>query len=190
MLNALKNRAANKCELCGSTDDLTACTVPPDAAQDPARWLLACKTCDTQINGAELDGKHWFCLQEAIWSEVAAVQVTSWRLLNRLAGESWAADLLDQAYLEDETMAWAKAGLAETTDDDEETRTLDSNGTELADGDTVTLIRSLDVKGAGFTAKRGTVVKGIRLTDDPTHIEGKVNKVGIFLKTCFLKKVG
>lgn len=38
-------------------------------------------------------------------------------------------------------------------------------------------------------AKRGTLVKGIRLTDDPEHVEGRVNKVAIVLKTRFLKKV-
>lgn len=52
----------------------------------------------------------------------------------------------------------------------------------------MTLIRDLDVKGAGFTAKRGALVKHIRLTGDVTHIEGKVNKTAIFLKTLYLKK--
>jgi protein PhnA len=46
----------------------------------------------------------------------------------------------------------------------------------------------LNVKGGGFTAKRGTLVKNIRTGADPTHVEGRVNKVAIFLKTCFLKK--
>ena len=41
----------------------------------------------------------------------------------------------------------------------------------------------------GFTAKRGTLVKGIRLTGDPEHVDGRVNKVAIVLKTRFLKKV-
>ena len=53
----------------------------------------------------------------------------------------------------------------------------------------MTLIKDLDVKGAGFTAKRGTVVKNIIVGDDPEHIEGRVNKTKIYLKTCFLKKV-
>ena len=55
-------------------------------------------------------------------------------------------------------------------------------------GDGVTLIKDLDVKGAGFTAKRGTLVRPIRLTDNPEHVEGKVNKMAIVLKTQFLKK--
>ena len=67
-------------------------------------------------------------------------------------------------------------------------RTVDSNGAPLADGDSVTLIKDLDVKGTSFVAKRGTLVKGVRLTDNPEHVEGRVNKVSIVLKTCFLKK--
>jgi len=51
------------------------------------------------------------------------------------------------------------------------------------------LIKDLDVKGAGFTAKRGTVVKNITLTDNPLHIEGRVNGVRIVLVADFLKKV-
>jgi len=58
----------------------------------------------------------------------------------------------------------------------------------LTSGDSVTLIKDLDVKGTSFVAKRGTLVKGIRLTDNPEHVEGRVNKVSIVLKTQFLKK--
>ena len=58
----------------------------------------------------------------------------------------------------------------------------DSNGTILSNGDSVTLIKDLKVKGTSVTLKRGTLVKNIRLTDDAEEIEGLV------LKTCFLKK--
>ena len=65
----------------------------------------------------------------------------------------------------------------------------DSNGTELHDGDSVTLIKDLPVKGTSITLKRGTLVKGIRLTDDEEQIECRVEKIkGLVLKTCFLKK--
>jgi protein PhnA len=67
-------------------------------------------------------------------------------------------------------------------------KTFDSNGIELKDGDSVQIIKDLDVKGAGFVAKRGTLVKNITLTSNPEHIEGKVNKTKLVLKTCFLKK--
>lgn len=67
----------------------------------------------------------------------------------------------------------------------------DSNGTALAEGDTVQVIKDLKVKGTSATLKRGTVIKNIRLVeDDPEVIEGNADKVkGLVLKTCFLKKV-
>lgn len=65
----------------------------------------------------------------------------------------------------------------------------DSNGTILQEGDSVTLIQDLKVKGTSSTLKRGTMVKNIRLTDDEAEIECKVGGMkGIILKTCFLKK--
>jgi protein PhnA len=67
--------------------------------------------------------------------------------------------------------------------------TRDSNGTILADGDNVTLIKDLKVKGTSVTLKRGTLVKGIRLTGDPVEIECRVEKVkGLVLRTEFVKK--
>ncbi|KIG15808.1 Alkylphosphonate utilization operon protein PhnA [Enhygromyxa salina] len=188
----LRARAGAVCELCSATDGLTVHELPPAAEPSPDHCVLLCPTCLSQIDrSAPLDPKHWFCLQQAAWSEVPAVQVIAYRLLSRLSEEGWARDLLDQVYLADETLEWARAGLdtdAGQASDPPGSRTVDSNGTELADGDSVTLIKDLDVKGAGFTAKRGTLVKGIRLTDNPEHVEGRVNKVSIVLKTCFLKK--
>ena len=65
----------------------------------------------------------------------------------------------------------------------------DSNGNLLAEGDTVTLIKDLKVKGSTVTLKRGTVIKNIRLTSDEEEIEGRTDKVkGLVLKTCFVKK--
>lgn len=65
----------------------------------------------------------------------------------------------------------------------------DSNGNVLVDGDSVTTIKDLKVKGTSVTLKRGTLVKNIRLTDDEEEIECNVEKVkGLVLKTCFLKK--
>ena len=65
----------------------------------------------------------------------------------------------------------------------------DSNGAVLSDGDSVTLIKDLKVKGTSVTLKRGTMVKNIRLTDDAEEVECNVDKVkGLVLKTCFLKK--
>lgn len=65
----------------------------------------------------------------------------------------------------------------------------DANGTKLADGDSVTLIKDLKVKGANVTLKRGTMVKHIRLTYDAQEIEANVEKVrGLVLRTEFVKK--
>ena len=131
---------------------------------------------------------HWRCLGDSMWSQVPAVQVMAWRQLKALVarGELWAQDMLDMMYMEDEVKAWADAGV--TSDDDDSVPTVDSNGAVLVEGDSVTLIKDLDVKGAGFTAKRGTLVKGIRLTNNPLHIEGKVNGMQIVLVAAYLKK--
>ena len=86
----------------------------------------------------------------------------------------------------EQVKAWADAGV--TSDADDSVPTVDSNGAVLVEGDSVTLIKDLDVKGAGFTAKRGTLVKGIRLTNNPLHIEGKVNGMQIVLVAAYLKK--
>ena len=65
----------------------------------------------------------------------------------------------------------------------------DSNGTLLSEGDSVTLIKDLKVKGTSVTLKRGTLVKSIHLTGDAEEVECRVEKVkGLVLKTCFLKK--
>ena len=65
----------------------------------------------------------------------------------------------------------------------------DSNGTTLADGDSVMVIKDLKVKGTSITLKRGTMIRNIRLTDDEEQIECNADKVkGLVLKTCFLKK--
>lgn len=66
----------------------------------------------------------------------------------------------------------------------------DSNGTELKEGDNVTLIKDLKVKGSGgITLKRGTMIKGIRLTDNTDEVDCRHEKVkGLVLRTEFLKK--
>ena len=65
----------------------------------------------------------------------------------------------------------------------------DSNGNILSEGDSVTLIKDLKVRGSSSVIKRGTVVKNIRLTEDEGEVEGKVEKTIMVLKTEFLKKV-
>lgn len=74
-------------------------------------------------------------------------------------------------------------------DDDENIKVLDVNGNELADGDTVIIVRDLPVKGAPKPIKRGTKVKNIRLTDGDHNIDCKVPGFGAMgLKSEFVKK--
>jgi protein PhnA len=178
MLDDLIKRSNNLCELCGDIEELSAYTIDAEHA------VLVCATCSPQLVGEITDTKHWYCLQGTIWSEEPAVACVSWRMLNRLKHETWAAEALDGAFLDEAILALAQAGAAS----DEGPTVVDSNGATLADGDSVTLIKDLVVKGANFTAKRGTMVKNIRLGFDPSHVEGKVNKQTIMLKTCFLKR--
>jgi protein PhnA len=64
----------------------------------------------------------------------------------------------------------------------------DSNGTILNEGDSVTVIKDLKVKGSSITLKRGKLVKNIRLTDSPEEIDCRVDGSNLVLKTVFLKK--
>ena len=64
----------------------------------------------------------------------------------------------------------------------------DSNGAELLDCDSVTVIKDLKVKGSSMVIKRGTKVKSIRLTENPEEVDCKIDGSSIVLKTCFLKK--
>ncbi len=186
IVDTLKTRSGNQCELCRSTDNLMVYEVPP-ATADADKCILTCQTCHNQLSGIEeIDSNHWRCLSEAMWSEIPAIQVTAYRQLKALSAESWAQDNLDMLYLAEDIQAWADTGWHE---DDDRLPTVDSNGTILQAGDNVTLIKDLPVKGGGFTAKRGTAVRNISLTDDPKHIEGRVNGQRIVLLSQFLKKM-
>nr|WP_245824666.1 alkylphosphonate utilization protein [Pseudoruegeria aquimaris] len=146
--------------------------------------VLLCPTCAAQAAGGKADPAHWRGLSSTMWSEHAPVQVMAWRMLDRLKGEDWARDLLDMLYMEEDRLAWAKAGVQV-----EGVVHRDSNGAVLSAGDTVTLIKDLPVKGAGFTAKRGTAVRGISLVaDNPGQIEGRVEGQRIVILTEFVRK--
>ena len=186
-------RAESKCELCSSVSDLAVYEVPHPGAPAEQSMALLCSVCRTQIeDSSQLNSTHWSCLSQSMWTQVPAVQVLVWRILDHYSAESWAKELLDQLYLEESILEWAKSGpiKADSADDDDSAPTLDSNGSPLVDGDSVTLIKDLDVKGANFTAKRGTLVRNISLTGDPALVEGRINGSTIVLKTCFLKKAG
>ncbi len=166
-----------ECELCGAAGPLNDVTVAPRT-----ETVSLCETCENGLKGEAVPEGHWQVLTTSMWSESDAVKVVSWRLLNRFKGEAWAADALDMLYLEPEVEEWAKAAGPEVIH-------RDSLGVVLSSGDTVVLIKDLPVKGGGFTAKRGTAVRGISLVQDNAgHIEGRVEGQRIVILTEFVKK--
>lgn len=189
--STLLSRGEHKCELCQSEQNVGVYVVSPKAGDHSDDCVLACQTCQTELTQtSDLNVTHWRCLNDAMWSAVPAVQVLAWQQLKILVdqGETWAQDLLDMMYLEEDTQAWAESGLAHRTANAGADH-VDSNGDTLAAGDNVYLIKDLPVKGAGFTAKQGTTVRGISLTNNPEHIEGRVNGQKIVILTKFVKKV-
>lgn len=179
---ALMARCQGQCELCGSCEALQSYAVngPDESAE-----VVVCGGCAEQIDGGEaLQAARWHCLNQSVWSAEPAVQVLSYRVLKRLSAEPWAQDLLDMVFLDEATQRWADAGVA----DSEQAVTLDANGAVLQAGDSVTLIKDLNVKGTSFTAKRGTAVRNISLSDNPEHIEGRVNGTRIVIISKFVKK--
>jgi len=185
----IQARAGAKCELCASDNNCQIYDVPPVMDRTADRAILLCATCRDQIDTPDrMDVHHWRCLNDSMWTPVPAVQVMAWRMLDRLRAEGWPQDLLDMLYLEEDILAWAQAG-EEHQDDDAPAPHLDCNGATLMAGDTITLIKDLNVKGGGFTAKRGTAVRNISLIhDNPEQIEGRVNGQQIVLLTKFVKK--
>lgn len=184
----LLQRSNNNCEICQSDDSLTVYHVLPQTGITAENSFMICNTCLAQVEKrVEMDKNHWRCLTGSIWSEVQGVQVVSWRMLNRLNTESWATDLLDMMYLDDEILAWAKAGA-----DEEETVAeihKDSLGAALSTGDSVVLTKTLDVKGSSLNAKLGTVVKNIRLVEDNTdQIEGRIEGQVIVILTKYVRR--
>lgn len=174
----LMARSGGICELCGSSEGLSAFEVAPSE-----EGVLVCSVCNSQIeNPDSMDENHFNCLNDSMWSEVPAVKVLSYRLLNSLGRQ----DLSEMIYLEESEKIWADALVNSSSSS---VIAKDSNGVVLNAGDSVVIIKDLEVKGAGFTAKRGTIVKNISIPSDVEgHIEGRVNGTKIYLKTEFLKK--
>lgn len=190
MLKELEQRSGGKCELCGNTNDLSVYEVPPTSDGTTKTAILACITCVDQIeNPDHIDANHWRCLNDSMWSEVAAVQVVAWRMLTRLRAEGWPQDLLDMLYLDDKNLAWAKA-TGESVDSANEIVHRDVNGVILQAGDSVVLIKDLKVKGSSMIAKQGTAVRRISLDrENEKYIEGKVGPTQIVIITDYVKKI-
>jgi protein PhnA len=187
--NQLLTRSNNACELCNATDNISIYEVPPANGKSADTCIMVCKKCLAQLDKKEeLDAAHWNCLTTSMWNEAPPVQIVAWRMLNRLRNQSWAADSLDMLYLDEEKLAWAKA-----TGDHENDAAVDlhkdCNGQVLQTGDTVVLIKSLDVKGSTLNAKMSTVVKNIRLVENNTEqIEGRIEGQTIVILTKYTRK--
>ncbi len=169
------------CELCGSSEGVSLLELPvSDGSEEQSVYV--CAPCKEQIENNELDETHFNCLNDAMWSEVPAVKVMSYILWNKLGR----ADMTDMMYLEEEEQKLADAAI---NADANKVVFRDANGVELKAGDSIVILKDLDVKGAGFTAKRGTTVTRIALPSDmDDHVEGRVNGTKIYLKTEFIKK--
>ena len=190
MERTLNKRSGSQCELCAATENLKVYQVLPTKKGGLDESILACATCIDQIENPEnVDLNHWRCLNDSMWSEHAPVQVVSWRMLSRLSAAGWPKELLDQMYLDEETLAWAKAtGEGE----EEETKVVhrDVNGVILEVGDSVVLIKDLKVKGSSMVAKQGTAVRNIRLDhENAEYIEGRVDGQTIVIITQYVKKI-
>jgi protein PhnA len=185
----LLKRSNNSCELCESNQFLSVYEVPSSSQGNMDDSILICDVCKQQIEKkTPLNAEHWNCLTTSMWSEVPAVKVVVWRMLNRLNSNTWATDALDMMYMEDEHLNWAKA-----TGDHEDQGELefhrDCNGAILQTGDSVTLIKTLEVKGSQVKANVGVAVRNIRLVhDNLEQIEGKIDGQQIVILTKYVKR--
>lgn len=182
----LNKRSDSKCELCSATEHLKVYQVVPTKKGGIDESILACATCVNQIENQEtVDANHWRCLNDSMWSEHLPVQVVAWRMLSRLRNH----ELLDQMYLDEDTLAWAQA-TGEGEADENKIIHRDSNGVILEHGDSVVLIKDLKVKGSSMVAKQGTAVRNIRLDhENAEYIEGKVDGQLIVIITQYVKKI-
>ncbi|WP_273565587.1 PhnA domain-containing protein [Maribacter halichondriae] len=186
----LKERSGSQCELCSATSNLSVYEVPPVSTGGIDGSVLACATCISQIENPDTaNSNHWRCLNDSMWSEHDVVKVVAWRMLQQLKGEGWPKDLLDKMYLDDETLAWAKA-TGEGLSDSDKIIHRDVNGVILENGDSVVLVKDLKVKGSSMVAKQGTPVRRISLDrENAEYIEGKVGAQQIVIITKYVKKI-
>ena len=109
----LARRAKSKCELTGAAGvSLRAYEVPPVTDEpDIERTLLISEACHEVLGHPKrLKGREWQCLAEVVWSEMPAVQVVAWRMLNHLAkSEDWAREVIEEVFLDEEVEEWAKS---------------------------------------------------------------------------------
>jgi protein PhnA len=159
------------CDFCGAVNGL-------NRVENALGHILLCTLCMDDNNGN--NDAHWRCLEGAAWSEQPAVQLAVWQALSKIDA-SWAREAAENIDLAPELCSGADAQSTVIH--------FDAHGAVLLAGDTVVLIKDLVVKGANFTAKRGTAVRGISLVvDNATHIEGRVEGQRIVILTEFVKR--
>ncbi|WP_445718463.1 PhnA domain-containing protein [Flavobacterium sp.] len=182
----LKDRSGSVCEISGAEHDLVVYVLPPTNERTVENSVLIAKHLKDQIENPEtMNENDWRGLSDSMWNEHLPVQILSWRMLARLKN----TDLLEMMYLDEESLEWAKATGEGEEEDENKIVHKDSNGVTLLDGDSVVLIKDLDVKGATFTAKRGAAVHNIKLVwDDANLIEGRVENQNIYILTQYVKK--
>lgn len=182
----LLERANNSCELCTSSEGVAPILVEPKPGNTSDDYAVVCEKCRAEVEKSEgFDVNHLRCLNDSMWNENFAVQVLAYRLLHRIKNEGWPQDLMDMMYMEDDVRKWAESGIRE----DDQPVHRDVNGVELKAGDSVVLIKDLQVKGSSMVAKRGTAVRNISLDyDNEEYIEGRVDGQQIVIITKYVKK--
>jgi protein PhnA len=181
----LKDRSGSVCEISGTDEDLVVYLVEPKTEDIPENCILIAQKLKHQIENPEtMDSNDWRGLTDSMWNEHLPVQIVSWRMHARLKN----MEMLEMMYLDEDALEWAKS-TGESDDEEGKIIHKDSNGNILNDGDSVVLIKDLDVKGANFTAKRGAPVHNIKLVwDNAAHIEGRVENQHIVILTQYVKK--
>jgi protein PhnA len=178
---ALSARCGGTCEICNNESAVHEFAVTP---RDPDQLLNQTALCDTCLQLMDqVDADHWRCLEGSIWNPEPAVQALSYRLLYARKDKEWAADILNAVEADEDIIQWALTAF-QVADVHK-----DAFNNTLENGDNVVLTQALNVKGASFTAAKGTIVKKIRLVPDNTgQIEGKINDQTIVILTKFVKK--
>ncbi len=159
----------NNCEWCGKYVATTNVVLAPKNASFPDNELQICDHCILEWNKTEdYDLVHLDFLNDAIWNEQSKIKVQSFRMLKKM-DNTWAQSILDMLYLDDSELEWAES------EAEVDIVHKDCNDSILQNGDNVTLIKDLKVKGSTLVAKQGTAVRKIKLDpDNAKYIEGKV----------------
>ena len=178
----LRERNQGLCELCNTKPATVEYLVSPRKEEMIENQVALCETCLAKLDQKEQES-HWRCLEGSIWSPVSSVQALSYRILYSYRNQEWAENVINSIDLDENIVQWALSPF-EITDGHK-----DAFGNLLENGDTVVLTQALNVRGASFSAAKGTVVKKIRLVPDNTEqIEGKINDQTIVILTKYVKK--